>query len=285
MALTLDSPKRGVNTAQMIKGNANLIDLFLAYLVLRGMSEHTIRRRRSSLRGFERWLRPCPIGNAERDHVEGWLATFREARTRHAYHSDLSAFYQWAIKRRAITHNPVLETDSIRVPKGLPRPVPPSAVPAIINAAPTERLRLALMLAAYAGLRRAEITAVTGRDIQIHPTPTLVVRAGKGNKDRLVPLHPALAFELSEFRGTGRLVPLSADRVGRLAADHMRSLGYNCTIHQLRASFATEAARVLDGNIVAVGKMLGHESPQTTMGYCGWGGGDVAARMAAIYAA
>ena len=264
--------------------SADLIRLFLAYMAMRGMSEHTVRRRRSSLTSFGKFIRPCQIQDADRDLVECWLATFGSSRTRHAYHSDLSSFYQWGVRRKAFEHNPVAETDSIRVPKGLPRPVPPDAVPGIIAAATSDRLRIGLMLAAYAGLRRAEVVAITAADIQIHPQPLLVVRSGKGGKDRIVPLHPALAFELSEFRGSGRIVPWSADRFGRLASDHMRSLGYDCTVHQLRATFATELARVLDGNIVAVGKMLGHESPQTTMGYVGWGGGETTQRMRGLYA-
>jgi hypothetical protein len=41
----------------------------------------------------------------------------------------------------------------------------------------------------------------------------------------------------------------------------------------------------MDGNIVAVGKVLGHESPQTTMGYCGWGGGETASKLPGLYVA
>ena len=249
------------------------------------MSVHTIKRRRSSLRSFAKWVAPLPIEQADARHVEGWLATFSAPRTRHAYRSDLSAFYQWGVRRKVMPSNPVAETDSIRVPKALPRPVPIHAVPAIIDASPSDRLRTALMLAAYAGLRRAEICAITGGDIQLYPVPLLMVRSGKGQKDRMVPLHPVLQVEFNRPLPAGRLVPWSPDRLGKIAAEHMRQMGFNCTLHQLRASFATELARVMDGNIVAVGKVLGHESPQTTMGYCGWGGGETASKLPGLYVA
>lgn len=42
-------------------------------------------------------------------------------------------------------------------------------------------------------------------------------------------------------------------------------------------------ARVLDGNLVAVGNLMGHNSPDTTRRYVGWAGGDVADRVAKLY--
>lgn len=269
----------------MTRATVQLIGAYLSYLALRGMSPATIKRRRSSLNAFARYCHPLCVTDADRDHIEGWLHLFAEPRTRKAYRSDLSDFYQWALRRQQVTTNPVAFTDGIRVPKSLPRPVPPHAVPAIIAAAPDGPLRLGLMLAAYAGLRRAEICALTGHDVQHYPEPLIVVRQGKGSKDRLVPMHPVLRVELADAKGGGRLVGWSPDHLGTVAADHMRHLGYDCTLHQLRASFATELARVLDGNVVAVGRVLGHESPATTMGYVGWDGGTTGTQMPRLYVA
>ena len=47
----------------------------------------------------------------------------------------MAAFYSWAARRDLCT-NPILKVDSIRVPKTLPRPVPPSMLPAILASAP-----------------------------------------------------------------------------------------------------------------------------------------------------
>lgn len=146
-------------------------------------------------------------------------------------------------------------------------------------------MKLALALAAYAGLRRAEIVALTADDVSLHSDPpTLVVRDGKGGRDRLVPLHPKLVMMLSSSRAH-RYVPILAETLGAKAAEHMRSHGWDYTIHQLRATFATELARATKGNVVLVSKMLGHSSIQTTMGYVGWTGGEGGAAVAAMYAA
>lgn len=274
----------GAIDMRMAHSNTEVLSLFTEWMKTRGMSPATIKRRRSSLSAFARWVAPLRITDADGDHVETWLSTFTNARTRHAYRSDLSAFYQWGVKRKVVRSNPVNDTDSIRVPKSLPRLVPIEAVPHIIAACDNGRLRMALMLAAYAGLRRSEICRLDAADIRLHPSrPTLTVRSGKGNKDRVVPLHPRLVRSLLARRPQGRLIPWSPDTLGRLAAEHMRRMGYDCTIHQLRASYATELARVTHGDIVTVGKVLGHESPATTMIYVDYADEKIGEHVAEIY--
>jgi integrase/recombinase XerC len=246
--------------------------MFAGYMETRSFSTHTIRRRRSSLGSFAKYLDPLPLALACTDDCERFLATHRAARTRHAYRSDLSTFYAWATRRHVTKTNPAADVDPIKVPKGLPRPVPLDAVRQVCASAPTKELRLALGLAAFAGLRRAEICALTTDDVQIHADPPLlVVRSGKGNKDRIVPLHPDLAQGFRDRRiPQGKVFTFTPDHLGRIAAAHIRSCGYNLTLHALRSSFATELARVSEGNVVLVGRALGHSSPQTTMGYIGW---------------
>ena len=261
------------------------IETFSTYQRTRSFSRHTIRRRRTSLSSLGRHIAPMPLTAATTELVEEWLGTFTSPRTKHAYRSDVAAFFTWATKRQIVESSPMDHVDSVRVPKGLPRPVPAELVPTIIATAPDTTLKLALALAAYAGLRRAEIVELTADDVSLHShPPTLVVRDGKWAQDRLVPLHPKLVVMLSSSK-VHRFVPLRADTLGTKAAEHMRSHGWDYTIHQLRATFATELARATAGNVVLVSKMLGHSSIQTTMGYVGWSGGEGGAAVASMYAA
>ena len=124
------------------------------------------------------------------------------------------------------------------------------------------------------GSTAAWICSLTTDDFQIVPTPLLVVRNGKGGKDRQVPLHPALASALTSRRVQGALVPWSPDALGRRARAHLHACGYDASIHALRHSFGTELARVLKGNVVAVGRAMGHEKADTSLQYIGWNGGD-----------
>lgn len=255
---------------------------FRRYQQVRALSPKTIRRRGVSLNQFAAWIAPLPLIEATGDLIDEWLGTFVSPATRRAYRSDLMAFYVWAAKRDMCA-NPVVRTDSIRVPKGLPRPVPASHLGVILSTAAPD-VRLMVALAAYAGLRRSEIAALDAVDIDLtSEAPTLAVRAGKGNKDRVVPIHPQLAKVLRGCPKHGPVVGVTAGTVGQKVAAHLRSLGVDATAHKLRATFGTELARATEGNVILIARMMGHEDISTSMTYVGWSGGPGAAAIGAMY--
>lgn len=254
---------------------------FRQYERVRGLSRKTIERRDVSLRQFAATIVPMSLLKANSDLIDDWLGTHRSAATRRAYRSDLMAFYTWAAKRDLCV-NPVLKTDPIRVPKTLPRPVPAIYLHAILDSA-TPDVRMMIALAAYAGLRCAEIAAIDASDVDLSKqSPVLAVRCGKGHKDRIIPIHPDLAVILRGAR-PGPLVNLSARSVGRKVAEHLRSLGIEATAHKLRHTFGTELARASEGNIVLVATLLGHEDISTSMAYVGWSGGPGVTAVAGMY--
>jgi integrase len=228
-----------------------------------------------TLRAFERTIAPSHFLEATPVDVEEFLAAHIAPRTRHAYRSDLKCFYAWAIRRRLATSNPAAETDSVRLPKLLPRPVGPELIAALIVTAPAEWVGTALALAAYAGLRRSEIANLTTGDLSfVSRPPMLTVRNGKGGKDRRVPVHPELMRLLVARRPSGLVVPRSPDTIGDRCAAHLRASGIDATLHQLRHTFGTEFVRAADGNVVLGSKVMGHSEVSTTMGYVGWDGGE-----------
>lgn len=251
---------------------ANVIDKFSSYQQARGFSPATIRRRRLTLRAFSRFLDPLTLGDATWTHVEEWLAAKEGVRTRHAYRSDLNVFYAWAVKRDLLDVNPIAATDPIKLPKSLPRPVGPEVYAALVTG--TMRQRRLVALGLYAGLRCGEIAALDCADIT---RDVIVVRAGKGNKDRIVGLHPALREMLAGIPSSGRLFtrggrPISSAAVSRLISRQFERCGIDATPHQLRHAFGSEMARAAKGNLVSVKASMGHESMNTTMGYVGWTG-------------
>jgi len=256
---------------------------FRRYQQVRSLSPKTIRRRGVTLKQFAAWITPLPLLEATADLIDEWLGTFTSPATKRAYRSDLMAFYTWAAKRDMCT-NPVLRTDSVKVPKPLPRPVPAAFLDAVLAAA-TPDVRLMIALAAYAGLRRAEIAALDAGDVDlVSEAPTLAVRAGKGNKDRIVPLHPELVTLLRRAAPKhGPIVGVTEGTVGQKIAAHLRSLGIEATAHKLRHTFGTELARATEGNVILIATLMGHSDIATSMGYIGWAGGPSADAVAAMY--
>lgn len=248
-----------------MEARTDLLKAYGDYQRTRGLSANTIRRRSVSLGRFRTHIAPVALEDATTELVEDWLGTIGTATTRRAYRSDLSAMFKWATKRRLVAVNPVADTDSIRTPRSMPRPVPAEMVRAIIELAPDRATELAVALAAYAGLRRFEVANLTRDDIVLGDRiPMLYVRQGKGNKDRAVPVHPDLE-PLLRHLPAGRLVPLTPDQIGNKVAAHMRDLGVNATMHQLRHTFASAAAR--HGDLVALMDLMGHQSLATTSRY------------------
>jgi integrase len=262
---------------------ADLLTLFLTHQHQRGLSAKTIRRRRTSLGRWVEHLAPAGPEVATVELVEEFLGRYRSPATRKAYLSDLRAFYRWGVRRGRFQVDPTADVDRVRVPRGLPRPVPPALVPQIVISARSGPLARSVALAAYAGLRRAEVAGLDWADVDAwSDRPTLVVRAGKGGHDRAVPLHPELV-RLLRPGGVGPVVGWCAETVGARVADHLRACGLDATCHQLRHSFGTVAAAVSGGDLLVVAELMGHQSPATTMRYTALTAGRTAATVAAMY--
>jgi integrase/recombinase XerD len=223
------------------------------------------------------------LSTATTEMVAEYLAMFPRANTRHAYRSDIDVFYTWAVKRKVVEHNPVELIDPIRVPKTLPRPVAEEHIPMLIATAPSEMVRLAVVLAAYAGLRVSEIAKLDASDIDL-ANSVLMVRDGKGNKDRRIPLHPTARQMLAPaIKRGGRVVPYAKNSIGVAVSAHLHAQGLDASCHKLRGSFATNLAKVSNGNVTLVQHLLGHADPATTMRYVGWNGGEASALVAKLY--
>lgn len=260
--------------------NADYLHPYTDHMHLRGLRPATIKRRVGTLALFARHVAPCPLAAVDADMVADFLGGYRMPRTRHAYRADLAAFYRWAHRRRLVAADPLDDVDTVRVPKGLPRPIAPTTIPSIVAACHDADLALMVALAAYAGLRRAEIAALSADDIA---AGVIVVRDGKGGKDRAIPAHPVILRLLVGRRGP--LFAVCAQTVGRRIRAHLRACGIDGTCHQLRHSFGTELARVSHGDLLTVGALMGHESPVTTLGYTALSGDRGADAVAHLYAA
>lgn len=250
-----------------------VIEQFSAYQRGCDFSEATIKRRRLTLRSLALYWAPKRFDELTTMDIEQWLATKTAARTRAAYRSDVRAFYTWAHDRQLLASNPAGNVGRVKVPKSLPRPLGPEAHALLYSGSRATRQMVALAL--FGGLRCGEIAVICAEDIWLHHEDgTLIVRNGKGHKDRSIPVSAELREALGSLPSSGPLFPgangratLTAGTVSARISRHLRRNGIDATPHQLRHTFGTAVARKTGGDVVLTAEWMGHGSTNTTMGY------------------
>jgi integrase/recombinase XerC len=223
------------------------------------------------------------------DHIRSYLAELMKTAKRATVQRRLSAIKAF-FRYRETTMGKPSPARSIRSPKNerrLPSILQPDEVRQLIEVAPDDtsvaaaRDRAIFETLYSTGLRVSELVGLNWRDID-EELGMVMVRSGKGNKDRLVPVgEPALdalklwrrampiAWEpdgpvIVNLRG-GRLTTRSVEMIlqRRIAA---AGVSAGITPHGLRHCFATHML----GNgadLRSIQEMLGHASLATTQRY------------------
>ena len=240
------------------------IDHWLDHLAAGGATRQSIQTRRDHLRRVARALDGDPR-SVTGGQLVGWSARHDWAReTRRSIHNSLRSFYGWL----DVDPNPAAELPRVRATEPCPRPTPEVIYRTALAGVVDVRVRVALRLAAEAGLRRSEVSMVHARDLQPDLLGWSLLAHGKGGKDRPVPLSDDLAREVRLLAAGGWLLPgridghLSGPYLGKLVA---RALPGVWTMHTLRHRFGTLAAE--EGDLIAVQRLLGHASVATTQRY------------------
>ena len=180
----------------------------------------------------------------------------------------------------------------MHLPKTLPKYLKEREVQKLLNAPERDnyRNRLILRLLYRCGLRVSELTNLRIEDIMFGDNH-LIVRRGKGGKDRVVPVdHYTLDMiedflrddETNEIAKSGYLIQsernerMSTRQVERIVAEYGLKAGIPQQIHphMLRHSFAVHCLKA-GMNLRTVQKMLGHSSLTTTQIYLDITGDDV----------
>ena len=245
------------------------IQAFVAHEKLVGYSPRTVDRRRNTIELFADALHGTL---ATREGVEVFLTARASQETRRGYLGDLRRFYRWAISRELVDVDPTEGIQTPRVPVRDPSPLTAGEVARVIAACRNRQDRLVIGLGIYAGLRVSEMANLAPRDI-LAAEAVIVVRNGKGGKDRRVPLAAALRADLTVEVVESNTRDGVSKRIKRVYA----RAGVNARAHDLRHTFATELARCSSGNLQLVAGLCGHSNMQTTRRYVGYypDGGDV----------
>lgn len=224
--------------------------------------------------------------------LRAWLAveaaTGRGNRTRARHLSAVRSFYKFLARRHGVENTAAKLLGSPKIAAGLPRALSPddaSAVARDIGEASdlpmTQARDMALFTLLYGcGLRIAEALALNVGQAPVAGRPLLVL--GKGSKERLMPVLPAVAEAVADWlrHHPGRGDPAAPLFVGvrgerlnpgvaqRTLRQYRRLAGLpeHATPHALRHSFATH---LLAGgaDLRAIQDLLGHASLSTTQRY------------------
>lgn len=250
----------------------------------RGASPHTLRAYGHTLERLTAHVAPRPVVEAKRSDLRAFLFTVaRDASSatlaRHI--AALRTFYKWLLKTGRISASPAEALEPPRVGRRLPRHVSVTEANAIVEVESTLPNALrdkALVELLYgAGIRVAEASGLDRRDVDF-ATGLVDVRAGKGKKERRVPLgEPGLCAVRAwlDSRTDGSDAMFLNARGKRMSTRSMhrvvRDLGRLAGVdglhpHALRHSYATH---MLDAgaDLRGIQELLGHENLSTTQRY------------------
>jgi integrase/recombinase XerC len=243
----------------------------------RNLSLPACRKRECSLRLLGAWLTPRPLVDATTADIETWLDSRPlgpQGRTWHT--SNVASFFRWCVRAEYLDLDPTVRVVRPRLPRRVPRPWAPDDIAVALELADA-RMRCWLLLAGLAGLRVQEIAGLERAHVldTLEP-PLLLVAAGKGGHERVVPLHPAVAVALRAYgmphRGPvwpGQRGPLRSNTISCYVARFLHGAGISASAHMGRHAFATATLRACH-DLRLVQGLLGHASVATTAIYCAW---------------
>lgn len=302
------SPSRSATSSRPATARLDAwVDEFVSYIRSeKGLAENTVAAYR---RDLATWRRYCQVARvdpqaATADDLTDFLARLRAGKnpaTRRLSPASIArllvsirGFYRFLAREGKVVTDPTAGLGVPKQPRSLPKAIPLEDVERLLETPPDDLLgrrdRALLEVLYGCGLRISELSSLDVDDIDLE-TATVLVRSGKGQKARRVPVGRAAVSAVGSYLTATRSAlaararkPIRADRSalflnargGRLSRQgcwkilkgHADAAGLSNDVspHTLRHSFATH---MLDGgaDIRAVQELLGHASLATTQIY------------------
>lgn len=244
------------------------VGLWVRSMRRRGLVDGTIEKRTSVARRLSTHA-DVDLIDVTTGHIENWLDSRTvTARTRYTDISHVSAFFRWAIREDLADADPTARIDRPKVRAGIPRPIDTHDLRYALRQSSSAELTAMLHLAAFAGLRCAEIAHLNVEDFN----GDMMLVHGKGGKDRVMPVHPLVRASLSALArpAYGSVFGLEPWQVSHVIRRHLTDCEIRASAHQLRHWFATAAYEASGNDLRMVQELLGHSSPTTTAIYTRW---------------
>ena len=246
-------------------------ELFQRYdndLTLRLHSIKNLRDTRNKLSDFSKYLKGRPPSP---DLAKAFLTQYadKKPRTRYRYTQMIKVFMHW--------YGQPINNLKVRVPKSLPPYTEDEALEKLLRAIDNHKThkssiprdRLLVEVDVKTGMRRMELAELKARDVYDN---FLMVRDSKYNKDRVIPLAPALARKLNDFirnmEPNEKVFKLSAPSITMKIKYFARKGGLDDSFHAhcLRHKFGTDVLES-GGDLRVLQELMGHENFSTTQMY------------------
>lgn len=289
--------KPAQNTAQNIRGNAVMpvtaknrpildyikpemtteVGVFVVKMVqhlkLKGYSHNTIESYKSHLTRFLYYTDLAHDSAA----IKGYLLYLLEERCcSHSYvNQAVNAIRQHLMLLGLSRENEALQIPRPKRENKLPKVMSKEEVARIFECTANIKHKTALMIAYSCGLRVSEVANLKVLDID-YSRNMVIVRQGKGRKDRIAPLSHTLIKQLDKFKAAYRpfeYVFENPERNGPITdrtlqtvfnnACRWAGIEKNLSFHSLRHSFATHLLEA-GVDLRYIQELLGHKNSKTT---------------------
>jgi integrase/recombinase XerD len=282
------------------RGLGALAHEYLEWCATHHYSPETLVVRRRYLTYFARWCAERELGRPEQvtlpilERFQRWLFYYRKAdgdplslRGQRGQLTSVKAFFRWLARQHYLLSNPASELMLPRKVKRLPRQVLSAPEAERVLAVPDTtrvfglRNRAILEVLYSTGLRRLELVRLQLQDLDAE-RGTLLVREGKGAKDRMLPIGERAVAWVEKYLHDIRpqlvvppddgtlfltryglsLTPSFLSQMVRQAIE-AAAIGKSGSVHVFRHTMATV---MLEGgaDIRYIQQMLGHSDLATT---------------------
>ncbi|MGW8316960.1 MAG: site-specific tyrosine recombinase/integron integrase [Bacteroidales bacterium] len=257
------------------KNQCSLPEGYLEKLERKKYSSNTVKIYSSYMMDFVRTFHNRRLENITPDQINqyllGLIIIYHISPSQQNQRINAIKFYYEKVLGREKAY---YELERPRKSRKLPKVLSEQDVISILDSIPNLKHKAIAMTLYSAGLRRSELIHLRKHDIDFH-RKTILIRDGKGKKDRTTLLSEALTSFLKEyleeykpnywlFEGINRK-PYSGSSIARIVekAGLRAGIDKKVTPHMLRHSFATHLLE--QGiDIRYIQTILGHESSKTT---------------------
>jgi len=298
------TPKQPTGDPKDPKGMIALMEQFCEWMQVRNYSEKTVEARQQQVVRFIDWaaargvMQPTEVTKPIVERYQRFLYHYRSRKgnplsfqTQNNGVVAIRAWFKWLARNNHVLYNPTADIELNRTEYRLPKCVlSASEAEQVINGTDVAtkmgiRDRAILETLYSTGIRRKELLHLHPCDLDAE-RGTVVVRQGKGKKDRMLPIGDRALDWIERYQVEVRPGLLVGDRAGDLLfLTHRRKPFTPCQMSQLVAAYVDAAAIGKEGSchlfrhtmatvmlengagIRYIQAMLGHAKLETTQIY------------------